>query len=149
MKQGKSLMELAQELTRQQDSKRDFVADTKTLTVEPLQMEIEVRDSAANMPVPVSGLQMKFNGDSMPINRYALRQIGDRLKIPAKYVDRLALDHPDLLSDGINRLLSDTAEAQAMGERARRRAEKVFSPARSARGLEEVFLRVLEGRKRQ
>ena len=90
---GMSLEEMAAELTRQREVKRDFVAGTKELAVSP-------RSSG-----PV-GLEMQVGhpGNTFPIRKHALRQIGAQLKIPAPFVDRLAADHPDMLAWNINKL---------------------------------------------
>jgi hypothetical protein len=83
---------MALELERQRTAKRDFVADTKELTVEP--------DDASP-----TKLTMKVGTvDRFPVKRHAIRQIGQQLKIPAQFVDRLAAAHPDLLAYNVNKL---------------------------------------------
>lgn len=89
---GMSLEEMAAELTRQKDAKRDFVATTKELTVEP------DLDSPTKLTMKVGDV------DRFPVKRHAVRQIGSQLKIPAPFVDRLANDHPDMLAWNINKL---------------------------------------------
>jgi len=89
---GMSLEQMAAELTRQKNAKRDFVADTKQLTVE----------ADSNSP---TNLTMKVGTvDSFPIKKHAIRQIGTQLKIPAQFVDRLTEDHPDMLAWNVNQL---------------------------------------------
>lgn len=95
---GMSLEELAAELTRQKEAKRDFMADTRHLEVEaddasPTKLALKVGDT-----------------DRFPVKQHAIRQIGSRLQIPAKYVDRLAADHPDMLAWNVNQLFKREPE---------------------------------------
>jgi len=100
MSKGMSLQELAVELERQKNAKRDFMADTKELRVEPNEA------SPTNLSLHI-GQQ-----DQFPINKHAVRQIGARLEIPAKYVDRLAEKHPDLLAWNVNTLFEREPETR-------------------------------------
>ncbi len=104
MKNGISLMDLAAELTRQQDTRRDFIADTRTTPV-----MVKEREETVEIP---TALEMQIGDDKHTIRPHALRQIGERLKIPAKYVDRLAADHPDMLAYNINALFSREPESR-------------------------------------
>jgi hypothetical protein len=89
---GLSLEELASELTRQNSAKRDFIASTKELVIEP----------TTHSPTK---LRLKVGStDTFPIRKHAVRQMGSQLKIPAQYVDRLAERHPDLLAYNFNQL---------------------------------------------
>lgn len=98
MSKGITLQELAVELERQKDAKRDFMADTKELRVEPDEA------SPTNLTLHI-GQQ-----DQFPIKKRAIRQIGTRLDIPAKYVDRLSEKHPDLLAWNMNTLFEREPE---------------------------------------
>lgn len=92
---GMTLVQMAQELERQRTAKRDFVANTRDLSVEPTD----------------NGLALKVGTvDQFPLQQHALRQIGTRLDIPAKYVDRLAQKHPDMLAYNINKLFEREPE---------------------------------------
>lgn len=95
---GMSLEELAAELTRQKEAKRDFMADTRHLEVEP------DNDSPTKLTLKVG------DTDRFPVEQHAVRQIGSRLGIPAKYVDRLAADHPDMLAWNVNQLFQREPE---------------------------------------
>lgn len=87
MKTGKSIIELAQEIQRQADAKKDFVADTR---------EIHMTDAA----------RLAIGADeSFTINEHAHRQIGDKVGIPAKYYDRMLAQSPMLLADNVNHWL--------------------------------------------
>jgi hypothetical protein len=91
-RKGMSLEDMAKELTRQRDAKRDFVANTKEIKVEA--------DSAS----PTKLTMQVGTIDKFPVRRHAIRQIGAQLKIPAPFVDRLAKDHPDMLAWNVNKL---------------------------------------------
>lgn len=88
MRNGKSLVELATEIERQNNSKEDMIADTRKLS-------FKVEDGQN-----ILTMQNGHNTDR-PINDTAMRQITERTGIPAKYADKLA-SHPRLLEDNIN-----------------------------------------------
>jgi hypothetical protein len=96
-----SLEQLAAELTRQKDAKRDFVATTKDIKV-----------SADNASPTNLMLHLGDMTDRFPVNQHAVRQIGARLEIPAKFVDRLASKHPDMLAWNINKLFEREPETR-------------------------------------
>lgn len=77
MKEGKTLQELAAELERQQTAKQDFIVSTGVLS----------------MDAHGDGMALNVMGGSV-INQYGVgeiahRQIGQHLKIPAMYYDRM------------------------------------------------------------
>jgi DNA-binding phage protein len=87
MKTGKSLSQLAAEIERQAEGKRDYVADTRTLHMtDESQLAIEVNDSQVTLDV----------------TSHAHRQIADRVGIPTKYYDRIATNTPQLLAANVN-----------------------------------------------
>lgn len=83
MKNGRSLLDLAQEITRQQETKRDFVADTRQLML---------TDTG----------RLAVNAEDFDVTGLAHRQIADRLKIPFAYYDRMAKDAPAILATNVN-----------------------------------------------
>jgi hypothetical protein len=91
MKKGKSIVALAEELERLQESKRDFVAPTQKLEV--------VLDKEGR---PVLAGLTKGKGETMSIRHTAHRQIAQRLGIHGSYYDRMLEDAPDLLATNIN-----------------------------------------------
>lgn len=97
MKQGKTLVELAQEITRQRDSRTDYVADTSALsmtqTEESLALEI------------VNGETSRYG-----ITDHAHRQIGTRLGIPADYYNHMRRKAPELLLDNVNHWFHNSPE---------------------------------------
>ena len=87
MREGISLADLATELRRQADSKEDFILDTRHL---------ELVDPGAGPELSIAGHGV------LPVQLNAHRQMGDRLKIPAAYYDRLLSEAPDLLIQNVN-----------------------------------------------
>ncbi len=89
MKSGKSLVELAQELERQSNSKKDFVASTETIEMTP------------NNQLVLDGSE---NNDEYQflITEVAHSQIAQRLNIPLKYYKRMRLEAPELLAKNVN-----------------------------------------------
>jgi hypothetical protein len=93
MKTGRTLQELAIELDRQNNTKRDYLVDTRSLS----------------MAVPEAGPVLQFAGDRqldqiapLFVNDIAHRQIGRNLGIPAKYYDKMRQDNPELLAANVN-----------------------------------------------
>ena len=109
MKQGRTLTDLAGELDRQKAAKRDFIIHTKQAQVLPME-DLEKNAKWLSMILPVAGENGETKAEQFPVSPHSLRQIGQRLNIPAKYVDRLAADHPDMLAYNINGLFSREPE---------------------------------------
>lgn len=92
MKEGRTLIELAQELERQRAAKKDYISDTRTL----------------RMDATGDGLQLSLRDDRshvvhmLGVNDNAHRQIGTALGIPAKYYDKMQKELPDLLAQNVN-----------------------------------------------
>ncbi len=95
MKAGKNLQELATEVKRQKETKRDFVGPTTAMG-----MFVD----GGNPANRVARLRVGRNGDaaSFDINDLAHEQIGDRLEIPRRYYERMLQSQPDLLADNVN-----------------------------------------------
>src|SRR5580765_1186771 len=89
MKTGKTLEQLAAEITRQRDAKHDYIADSVAVEMTPDARSLVVRDVGA-----------------FGINQTARRQLADKLGIPMAYFNRLQDDHPDLLASNVNTILS-------------------------------------------
>jgi hypothetical protein len=97
MKQGKTLVELAQQITRETAAKRDFVASTEKLSYMPA-----ARDGAESA---LGAIQFQSNGDTHVVapTKHCIRQIGTHCGIPAQYVERMVENgHTDLLAQNIN-----------------------------------------------
>ncbi len=89
MKAGRSLSELSAELERQAKTKKDYVADTRALTLRADQGVITLQG---------------VNG-GMPLRKTAHEQLGSALSIPKAYYDRMLFDAPDLLAQNANHWL--------------------------------------------
>lgn len=105
MKQGRTIQDLAIELDRQREVKRDFLGDTRRLAVMPAEEEHRVRFEFLKMMIPTNG-----ESEAFPVNNFALKQVADRLKIPGRFAQRLAEDHPDMLAYNVNALFSREPE---------------------------------------
>ncbi|MCL2210824.1 MAG: DUF945 domain-containing protein [Treponema sp.] len=95
MKTGKSLQELAIEIERQNEVKRDYIANTS-------QMEMRITsvvDGEKEKHVPILAIAGK---PDFEINGVAHDQIGDKLGIPARYYDRMMEEQPHLLAENVN-----------------------------------------------
>ena len=92
MKEGRTLIEMAQELERQRATKKDYISDTRNL----------------RMDATGDGLQLSLRDDRshvvhmLGVNDNAHRQIGAALGIPAKYYDKMQKELPDLLAQNVN-----------------------------------------------
>lgn len=93
MKTGKTLSELAAELDRQNNNKRDLVAPSPLITV------------TSN-----GTSKMSLGSDTFGVNDSAHEQIAARLNIPKKYYDRMRLESPALLDQNINHWLKNNSE---------------------------------------
>ena len=87
MREGISLADMAAEIRRQDETKEDFILDTRHLALVDL----------GGGPL----LSIEGHG-TLPVQSNAHRQIGGRLKIPATYYDRLLAEAPGLLMQNVN-----------------------------------------------
>lgn len=93
MKTGKPLNELAAEITRQAEAKKDFVVDTRAL-------EMTV---AAEAPAAIaSDVGLKFGDQALSVGGIAHDQIADHTGVPTKYYRRMLADAPELLANNVN-----------------------------------------------
>ena len=95
MKQGRTLSQLAQELERQLETKRDFVADTR---------KIQMSEDASRMELSKVG--------EFPLKDLAHGQVADRLQIPKRFYDRMRTSHPDLVAHTVNSLFQREPETR-------------------------------------
>lgn len=92
MKEGRTLIEMAQELERQRAAKRDYISDTRNV----------------RMDFTGDGLQLSLRDDRshvvhmLGVNDNAHRQIGAAIGIPSKYYDKMQKELPTLLADNVN-----------------------------------------------
>ena len=91
MKQGRTLQEVAAELARQQESKRDFVVDTGAIEVSGDATRLLLHHEADGALDEQFGMTGLFH-----------RQVGSALGIPSKYYDKMQTEYPSLLAENIN-----------------------------------------------
>ena len=103
MKAGKTLQELAAELERQQLAKKDLIVSTGVLSMDS-------RDDGG-IALNVMGGQMIQHYD---VGEIAHRQIGQFLKIPAAYYDRMRREYPQLLTLNANGWFAKMPQAKRM-----------------------------------
>jgi hypothetical protein len=102
VKAGRSLTELAAELERQVNTRRDFLAPTEQIVMRPEPMRLALNGTG------------EFN-----INRLGHEQIAGHVEIPQRYYDRMLEQAPSLLADNVNTWLhraipvDDVADAVA------------------------------------
>lgn len=101
MKHGKTLVELAKEIQRQQDSKKDFMVPTKNIQVypNPSKTDIELAFGVGNMSHFMGGLTN--NGHN---------QLGSFCGILAKYYDLMQASSPALLATNIQHWLNTSSD---------------------------------------
>ena len=103
MKTGKTLQELAAELERQQLAKNDLIVSTGVLSMDS-------RDDGG-IALNVMGGQMIQHYD---VGEIAHRQIGQFLKIPATYYDRMRREYPQLLTLNANGWFAKMPQSKRM-----------------------------------
>ena len=93
MKSGISLVEMAQEIQRQNDLKADYMLDTRSLRLEPFGggLYLNAYDNSGDYAV-----------EPLEVSAIAHRQIGTHLKIPAAYYDKMLEEYPELLAQNVN-----------------------------------------------
>src|SRR5262249_1439828 len=96
MKHGLTLNELAAEIARQAEAKKDYHVKTEVLRRLPTADGLHARGA----PLATS------------INAIAHRQIGETVGIPAKYYDRMLALAPDLLATNVNRWFDKEPETR-------------------------------------
>ena len=98
MKTGRTLQELAVELDRQRQTKRDFIADTRRITA----------DVVEGMPV----IDITPNGhtERFSINDIAHTQIAENVGIPSRYYNRMRDSAPELWKTNVNHWLQAQPE---------------------------------------
>lgn len=92
MKAGRTLVELAEELMRQREVKKDYLIDTRLL-------EMTATESGAFL-----SMNNAERGETtvLGVNDIAHRQIGEALGIPSRYYQRMQQENPQLLEANVN-----------------------------------------------
>jgi len=100
MKSGKSLVELAKEIQRINEMKRDFVVPLDSLRAMSVEKEPTKKDEK-----PKRGLALAFtNGKThyYDVNSWSGSQLASYTDIPKAYFDRLTTENPGLVADNVN-----------------------------------------------
>lgn len=101
MKQGKTLQELAIEIERQSQRKKDFLAPTNSISFEEFD------------PGTSSELELEMAENRYPMTDNFHQQIGSELGIPKKYYDLMREKAPTLLRRNVNHWL-DRSDSRRM-----------------------------------
>lgn len=99
MKTGTQLNSLAERITTEAKSKRDYVADTRKLSF----------TNAGEVLVETMQGPRAFTP-----TRHCVQQIAGRCGIPAKYVERMQQGHPELLAQNINHWFAKQPERRML-----------------------------------
>lgn len=92
MKYGRTLNEMAMELTRQMNAKKDYLVDTRMM-----HFDADAENTMLNLVNGQTGTTTILG-----INEVAHDQIGQALGIPSKYYDKMRKENPELLAQNIN-----------------------------------------------
>lgn len=123
MKSGRTLQQLAAELERQADLRKDYIAPQGKI-------EAQVLDAgpdgivAAGDRIQLAGL----NGASYGITPHAHRQFADHLGIPTRYYDRMMTEQPALLAHNLNTWLKAGGDDKRMVRTLDGRVRAFMSP---------------------
>ncbi|MCL2816113.1 MAG: DUF945 domain-containing protein [Oscillospiraceae bacterium] len=93
MKTGISIMEMAAEIVRQNQTKADYVVDTRCLEMESYGADVGLKMLDKNGTDVI---------EPMDVNRIAHSQIGNYLEIPAAYYNKMLANDPGLLAHNVN-----------------------------------------------
>lgn len=99
MKTDLSLSALAAEIERQQNAKRDFVADTGAMAFVASE---DLKDNELAIGLPTVDAPSMAAGGVFPMNNIAHGQIAEHVGIPVKYYDRMRHEKPELLAYNVN-----------------------------------------------
>ena len=92
MKYGKTLTELAIELDRQNNAKKDYLLDTRSMHMDATDDDITVSVTNDNTHQTLI----------LRVTEIAHNQIGTNLGIPSKYYDKMRNENPQLLAHNVN-----------------------------------------------
>lgn len=98
MKHGKSIVELAQELTRRKEAAKDYVAPVSRLTAVSVTQAIENSNGAQDIRLELKNGESKY----LPMSDWAHSQLATYTDIPKSYYDRIRGQNSTLLADSVN-----------------------------------------------
>jgi hypothetical protein len=101
MKKGRTLMELAQEVQDRAERKKDYVADTRQVSLDTRVVAPTVEDYKTEVKMQLNGIG-EFDMDG-----HTHGQISNHLQIPKRYYDRMLQEAPHLLTNNVNHWLRE------------------------------------------
>lgn len=93
MKTGKTIVDLAGEIMRQAESKKDFIVNSGDLEVVP---------GAATGALVLGFKDPKVDFEPVVVGETAHTNLSEQLKIPMEYYRRMRAEQPDLLASNVN-----------------------------------------------
>ena len=102
MKFGKTLTELAMELERQREAKKDYLVSTASMV-----MDCSGKDAMLSLNNDNTHSTLMLN-----VNEVAHNQIGQYLGIPMKYYDKMRAENSELLAQNVNSWFQKNPEAR-------------------------------------
>lgn len=110
---GKTVNQLAETILEQSRGRRDFLADTRKLEIVPPVNTTKDKDgrliARPEIALAVNGAKVQF-----PLSNLCLEQIGERVGIPAKYLERMATEAPQLLAQNVNHWFTNSPEKRLL-----------------------------------
>jgi len=103
MKNGRTLVSLAQELERQLHSKKDLIVPSA------LVQHSTVQDGATRLVITEGGEPVQYG-----VTPLARRQLADKLKIPFAYFERMREEQPMLLDRNVNTWLQSDGDRRML-----------------------------------
>lgn len=97
MKQGKTLVQLAEEIERRAAAKKDYIVDTAHMTM-----------TVGEGPKPT----LVFGETTLGVNDIAHAQLAEGVGIPKPYYDRMLAEKPELLARNVNEWLAANPKNQ-------------------------------------
>jgi hypothetical protein len=133
----KTIMELAAEVQRQSDAKKDYVADTSLLNLEPAHYDEETKKFGGTQLVMQNGKRVEFE-----VNELFHQQLGDKYRIPNAFYDEQLKDDPELICHVVNRIMHRESEQRmirTLDGKARAFLSRKYRPLDSQDMLEAVM----------
>ena len=111
MFQGKeSLAELASEVQRQTEAKRDFKGSVRVFDLDvPYHQNGELIVDPPQLTVSEHG--------TFPVNEWARKQLAQRMDVPVKYAETLYSEYPELYAKTFRHLFAHKTNKQSRGQR--------------------------------
>ena len=117
MKKGKDIQALAAEISRQADSKKDFLAKSDSLEVRVEEQAVQVdgeQSSIVEKKDLVMDLGINGGKETFHVLNTGHEQLSNRLEIPRRYYDRMRTAAPQLLADNVNEWLAQGGRKDRM-----------------------------------